>query len=640
VARTFGAVLTERRGGIVGRDGELACLRSLLSDDGPLVAVAHGMAGSGKSTLIRAFGIEAAERGATLVAVDGREVEPTPAGFLAALARSLAVTVDGVAAALAALPGPVVVTIDTAERLRLIDGWLRLELLPSLPAHARVVVATRDAPGAAWRSAFGELMRAVPVGPLARADAAEVLRRAGLDEDQAAWVNRFVHGHPLSLQLAASAVHERPDATADAVLPTVVQELARLYLDGLDPATRATLDGASVLRRVTLSLLGALFPGTPPQDAFARLAALPFVELGREGLVVHDTIREAVSALLHASDPVRHRTHRRDAWRQIRREIQAAAGPARWASLADMIALVEEPLVREAFFPSTIQHYAVETARAGDGPAIEAIAARHESAEEIALLRAWWEAVPGAFRVARSPRGEVVAFTLLIDLADVPQRLLARDPLWAPWRAHLQAHPVPRGQRILLARMALARGTGAAPSPCLAALLRDMERASVEAGPALRRIYSHTPGDALLDQLAPVGFFALEGEGPVRLGGTALRPIACDLGPESVAGWLSAMAARDLPVQSTVLDEEARELVLDDRRIALSALECDVLRYLREREGRPVARATLLRDVWGHAWTGGSNVVDVAISGLRRKLGDRGAALETVRGVGYRLQPL
>ena len=94
MARTFGAVLTERRGGIVGRDGELACLRSLLSDDGPLVAVAHGMAGSGKSTLVRAFGIEAVERGATLVAVDGREIEPTPAGFLDALARSVDAPVD------------------------------------------------------------------------------------------------------------------------------------------------------------------------------------------------------------------------------------------------------------------------------------------------------------------------------------------------------------------------------------------------------------------------------------------------------------------------------------------------------------------------------------------------------------------
>ena len=63
-------------------------------------------------------------------------------------------------------------------------------------------------------------------------------------------------------------------------------------------------------------------------------------------------------------------------------------------------------------------------------------------------------------------------------------------------------------------------------------------------------------------------------------------------------------------------------------------------RHLREREGRPVSRESLLRDVWGYEWTGGSNVVEVAVSGLRRKLGDRAGALETVRGVGYRLRDL
>jgi len=209
----------------------------------------------------------------------------------------------------------------------------------------------------------------------------------------------------------------------------------------------------------------------------------------------------------------------------------STASPA-WASPrcsgsspSEAAARVEEPLVREAFFPSSAQHYAVETARPDDRPGIEAIAARHQPPEALALVGAWWHAVPGAFRVARSPRGEVVAFTILCELAHVPQRLLARDPLCDPWRRHLRTHPAPRGQRVLLARLALAHGTGSAPSPCFATLLRDMERASPEAGPALRRVYSAASGDELL--------------------------------------------------------------VLDGRRIALTRLECDVLRHLRDTRTRP-----------------------------------------------------
>jgi len=616
---TLGALLAARRGAVIGRERELAVLRELLEPGGPVVAVVHAVGGSGKSALLRAFRSELPE----VVAVDGRAIEPTPHGFLEAVGAMPEV--------------PFVLMIDTAERLRLLDGWLRQTFLPSLPAHARVVIATRDAPGAVWRASFGELLQCLPLGPLAPADAAEILRADGLDEHQIEWVNRFVRGHPLSLQLAASAIRERPDAPEDAVLPSVVQELAALYLDGLDPATREVLDAISVLRRVTLSLLAAVLPGQRPQDAFARLDALPFVELGREGLVIHDTVRETVAALLKATDPVRHRAYRAAAWRQIRRELSGAGGAARWASVADMIGLVEEPLVREAFFPSSVQHYAVEAARRDDREAIAAIVERHQPAQ-LGLLAAWWDTLPDAFRVARSPRGEVVAFTIVCALEDVPRRLLDLDPCFAPWRAHLRAHPVPTGERVLLARLALAWATGVAPSPCFAVLLRDTERALLEAGPSLRRVYSYLPDGVMRAQLATLGYHPIEGK--VVIDGAAFEPNVCDLGPESTAGWLSALAARELDVESAALDETSRELRVDGARIALSKLECDVLAYLRAREGQPVERERLLRDVWGYEWTGGSNVVDVAISGLRRKLGEHAGALETVRGVGYRLRGL
>ena len=623
MAATLGALLAQRGATIIGRDAELR----LLLDDAPPVVVVHGVAGAGKSSLLRAFRGEAAARGATVIAVDGREVEPSAHAFRAAVGE-----LDPDA--------PLVVLVDHAERLRLLDGWLRTRFLPSLPSHARVVIATRDAPGAVWRTAFGELLRTLPLGPLEPADAAEVLRRAGLDDTQAESVNRFVRGHPLSLQLAASAVRARPDTPEDAVLPTVAQELAELWLAGLDPQTRAALDATSVLRRITFSLLGAVLPAESPQAAFERLRALPFVELGREGLVIHDTVREAVAALVRASDPVRWRAYRTAAWGQIRRELAGSTGAARWASTADMIHLTEEPLVREAFFPSSVQHYAVETARSEDWADIEAIVARHEPAAEVELLRAWWAEVPQAFRVARHPRGIVVAFTVLAELTDVPQRLLTHDPVCEPWRRHLRSDPVPRGQCVLLARTALARVTGAAASPCFAALLRDMERASLDAGPALRRIYSVVNRNEALATIAPLGFEVLDGARGIHHAGAWYRPVVCDLGPQSIAGWMSGIAARDLPVEADGLDADARELVLDGRRHALTKLECDLLGYLRDRTGQAVTRETLLRDVWGYDWSGGANVVEVAVSGLRRKLGERAGALQTVRGVGYRLQAL
>ena len=49
------------------------------------------------------------------------------------------------------------------------------------------------------------------------------------------------------------------------------------------------------------------------------LRPLPFVEFGPDGLVLHDTVREVVAALLRVNDPPAYRAHRIAAWRQLRR---------------------------------------------------------------------------------------------------------------------------------------------------------------------------------------------------------------------------------------------------------------------------------------------------------------------------------
>jgi DNA-binding response OmpR family regulator len=61
-----------------------------------------------------------------------------------------------------------------------------------------------------------------------------------------------------------------------------------------------------------------------------------------------------------------------------------------------------------------------------------------------------------------------------------------------------------------------------------------------------------------------------------------------------------------------------------------------VLAALDARAGSVVRREQLVREVWG----GEGNALASIVSGVRRKLGAQSSALETVRGVGYRLRPL
>lgn len=648
---TLRTLLGARAAAVVGRQAERAVLLDLAERDRPLVAAVHGIAGIGKSALLAAFAEDARARGVAVVSLDCGGIEPTERGFLAALDRAIGAlraeppgrarpmaTVAEAAAELSGLGDRMVLVLDSYEQLRLLDTWLRQDLVPGLRDNTRLVLAGREPPVAAWIRDFGDLLVLVPLANLAAADADALLRREGLSGADAARITRFTHGHPLALRLAASARGARPDLTVpDAAVATVVTELARVYLSGLDQPTRAVLDAACTLRRPTQSLLGALLPDVPPHNAYDMLRPLPFVEFGPDGLVLHDTVREVVAALLRVNDPPTYRAHRIAAWQQLRRELRTAPPTDLWRYTADLLYLVENPAVREAFFPTGSHRYAVEPARSADEAQVTAIARAHQPAEAVAMMRRWWDTMPSAFRVARDPDASPAAFQCLCEATSVPAWLLAADPVAATWREHLRANPVPRGQQVLFLRHMLAADGGEATTPALAALILDLKRRYLEMRPRLRRIYTLAAEPAArLSQIAPLGFAHLP-DGAAEIGGTTYHALYNDFGPSSIDGWLTDLAAREMLIENDpLLDSSRRQLILDGTRADLTKLEFDVLQYLYEREGRVVGRAALLRDVWGYDWSGGSNVVEVVISALRRKLGDSAGSLQTVRGAGYR----
>ena len=84
---------------------------------------------------------------------------------------------------------------------------------------------------------------------------------------------------------------------------------------------------------------------------------------------------------------------------------------------------------------------------------------------------------------------------------------------------------------------------------------------------------------------------------------------------------------------------KARTAFRQNRHIALSPKEFELFRYFMENAGETVTREMLLRDVWKMSFDPQTNVVDVNIGRLRRKLEDGFArpALETIWGSGYRL---
>ena len=95
--------------------------------------------------------------------------------------------------------------------------------------------------------------------------------------------------------------------------------------------------------------------------------------------------------------------------------------------------------------------------------------------------------------------------------------------------------------------------------------------------------------------------------------------------------------AERLRYGSIVVDSDRHVVLLNDASIALTAKEFLLLEYLLKHKGRVLSRDTLLTDVWGYKYTGGTRTVDVHVRRLREKLPALEKALVTVKQFGYKL---
>lgn len=90
---------------------------------------------------------------------------------------------------------------------------------------------------------------------------------------------------------------------------------------------------------------------------------------------------------------------------------------------------------------------------------------------------------------------------------------------------------------------------------------------------------------------------------------------------------------------SLIIDPERCEVTCGDRQIDLTATEFRLVHFLALNEGRVFSRGELIDQVLGRDIEVLDRTVDVHIMSLRRKLGDCGDLVETVRGFGYRFRP-
>jgi len=95
---------------------------------------------------------------------------------------------------------------------------------------------------------------------------------------------------------------------------------------------------------------------------------------------------------------------------------------------------------------------------------------------------------------------------------------------------------------------------------------------------------------------------------------------------------------RSIEIGPLRVEVESRAVLLDGVAVALTARELAIVNLLASRAGRIVSRDEFFESVWGEASDSARASLDVLVARIRRKLGAHAALLQTVRGLGYRLE--
>ncbi len=93
-----------------------------------------------------------------------------------------------------------------------------------------------------------------------------------------------------------------------------------------------------------------------------------------------------------------------------------------------------------------------------------------------------------------------------------------------------------------------------------------------------------------------------------------------------------------MEVGGILIDQAAHEVVIDGKNVELSFKEFELLTYFVNNQGVALSRERILNNVWNYDYFGDARTIDTHVKKLRNKLGDKGAYIKTIWGMGYKFE--
>ncbi len=431
--RTLAARLEDRdRDRFAGRVTELAFLDRCMEPDAP-ASVVHicGPGGIGKSALLRAAARRARTIGWEVVSVDGRELGPASA-VLEAVVRKATKLRRGTRG------GPLIL-LDSYERISALDGYLRRDLLPTLPDRALVLIAGRGEPDPGWFSGGWESVTArLELHALAEQEALQLLMAHGLSDERVPAIIDWAGGSPLALALAAdtASADSAWNAEIDLQRPEVLRSLIhRLAHSELRDVRMSALCIAAIARTTTPRLLSAVLPRGEGEAAYAQLCELTVAEPLGDGVTLHELVRKALLVDLR----LRNQELERYLRRRIIDYLYERAADDQPLLIIDMAHLVENPLMKWGFGWEGDVGFRVDSVRDFDANWIERQLKVGQNLEWWQLTRRFFESAPDRVAVVRDLQDAICGYMACMSLGTAPG-FAKTDPLIGPWLAHARRH--------------------------------------------------------------------------------------------------------------------------------------------------------------------------------------------------------
>ena len=118
--------------------------------------------------------------------------------------------------------------------------------------------------------------------------------------------------------------------------------------------------------------------------------------------------------------------------------------------------------------------------------------------------------------------------------------------------------------------------------------------------------------------------------------------------PKILVARVEALLRRSMPgagqqeilsAGGIVVDKTAHEVKIDGNPVELSFKEFELLAYFMENQGIALSREKILNNVWNYDYFGDARTIDTHVKKLRAKMGEKGALIRTIWGMGYKFEP-